>query len=696
MTRDRERREANERETDRSGEREIEPERRERVEGTGTEAADLDATAKRVADLGSHRRSDDAVAERVAPSSGGRRDARPTAVGLGDPLEANRSDERVGRRVAPVQESTGDPPRAVADAPPAVERAAATVEDPIRFAERSEGEAGLVVIEGPGVDRYGLPVTERFHPMADRTAEEPYPVGEGSDPEDLAPADDPAFAWTGGSPYTSRRPALVIHRDEGSVPSLSFLQVLLRDAYKEMVGGEPTAERVDFVANEPRFPDVGRSIVTLDCATGEWSRDVRNGRPVIEREGVDLVPELRRVASTLYTGELGYVVVNVPGEWEDPLRHADFFERLVAAVAGEDPDEAVDEGGAGPGGTDAGVSGRGSTPESGGSTPGLDGSTSGLDGSTGGATPGGDDAPGVDRLGSPPVLLAEPTATDPGPFYRTVGRYYGIEPGRDGRPGLLDGADPTGVAQVETLQERVLRADDADRVALTELRRSGEENDEHYLWKAALVEGLIQRCYRQAGPEYDTLREYRRDEVLARDGDVRIHTEWAPEGSEGPVADVYVEAVPAWNAVATFLGGAGAIPGRDLVVEFETGIGEGAHNFRSIRRTLANYGAVADEVSHVAVVVPPRLLFRGVGRARMLVDLVESWDDRTPKVSADLFVPRLGPGEAGGGVPRGLTRVAGDGGAIHRLYGGGGSGGRAPVGTDDATEGDQPAEGSDR
>lgn len=644
MTRDRRRHDSSERETeesDRSEEREFATEEREDREAGDRAAVEPGLTVGSAGDLDADRRADEAVAERVAPESAVESAHGGVQVAVTDRFEATRPDEAVARTVAPSAERGVEASTTVTERSPAVEREETAVSAPVRFAEEVRGSANTVVVASQGSERYALPVTERFHPMADRGTGEEYPVDDsGSPPDDLSPAADPVFDWTGGSPYTSRRPAVVVHRDEGSVPTLPFLRVLLRDGYREMVGSEPTADRVEFVAGEPRFPSVSRSVLTLDLSDDGWDREVRNGRPVIEREGVDVVPELRGIAETLYAGELGYLVVNVPDAWEDPLRHDDFFDRLVAAIAGEDGEG---DGPRGPGASDG---------------PDAPGTTS--------------EDPPVDRLGSPPVVLAEPRTTDPDAFAGTVARYFGLTPGRDPDRRFSEAGTATRVERLETLQERVLRQDDWRRVAATETRASGEESDEHYLWKAALVDGLVQRLYRQVGAEYDTLRDFHRQEVLAPTGRVSIHTEWTPDGADRAVADVLVDGAPDWETVRSFLGGLDSLPGREVALEVETGIGEGAHNFRSLRRTLDGYGRAVDDVSYVGVVVPPRLLFRGRRRAGMLADLVESWADTVPGVGAGLYVPRLAPGVEGGGTCWELTDART---AIGRLYGqaGGGS-----------------------
>ncbi|PSQ18543.1 hypothetical protein BRD00_04425 [Halobacteriales archaeon QS_8_69_26] len=645
MTRDRKRRESQDRETERSGEREFATERSEGTADVEGVAVDVETTIGSVEDLGPTRTREDAVTERVTPEPDAEAATETPSLRVAPQLEATRRDESVARTLAPAVDDRVDAPTAATVSGLSGTRREPRLSEQVEFEERERGGAGAFVADPMEAEWVALPVTDRFTPLADRGGRPESPLGESpSDDIEIRPEPGPLFDWEGGSPYTSRRPMVVVHRDPPEVPSLSFLQALLRDAYTEMVGEEPTAERVAFVANEPQVPEISRSVVTLDLRDEGWEREVRNGRPVIEREGVDVVPRLREVAETLYAGELGYLVVNVPDEWEDPLRHADFFDRLVAAIAGEayDPDRGSD-----PATSDA-------------------------------------DAPALDRAGSPPVVLADPTETDPDPFFGTVGRYFGFDRGTEHREGFLTDAVPERVVAFETLQERVLRQDDWRRVAATRVRPSGEESDEHYLWKAAVVEGLVQRLYRRRGEDHESLREYHSEELFDPGGSITVATEWSPDvGPDGPTADVYVAEAPDWGAVKTFVGGLGSLHSHDLVLEVETGIGEGAHNFRAIRGTLSEYERVADMVSYVGVVVPPRLLFRGRRRAVMLAELVDSWAEVVPNVDAGLLVPRLAPGVEESGTCWGLVSAWT---AIEELYGGFGTGDGSDDGDDDRGE----------
>ena len=413
--------------------------------------------------------------------------------------------------------------------------------------------------------------------------------------------EDPVFSWTGGSLYSSGRPTLVIHRSSEDLDTRSFLQVLLRDTYKEIEGGEPGAETVEFVAKEPRIPQVQRNIVTLDLTDGGWQSDMRGGSPVIERNNVDIVPTLRDVASTLYTGELGYLVVDVPDRWEGDLLQGNFFDRLVERVA------------------EAGL------PD--------DGENQGF----------------FEVLRSSPVVVANPKIEAEETLFERVCRYFSVGD---------NGGQVSSVDQVERVREQVLRRNDWKRIALTERQSADDESDEHYFWKAAIAEGLaweMQHSFEtQRRPDQDNrpFAEFLKTQIL---GEGIIQTESTPSEDEQIEPDILIESYPQeWvtDGIKEFLD-LEADPSQDIVFEFETGRSEGAFNFRKIRETLEKYPEADVKGKHIYVVLPTRLFFRGEKRARMILDLVESWDKvpRNRDLSASVSVPVLGAGYCRGLIP---------------------------------------------
>jgi len=462
-----------------------------------------------------------------------------------------------------------------------------TVAPTERVEERVEFEITTVQ---PTTEKMNHSVSQQITPQQSSSMDEIEPDEE-----------DPVFAWGGGTPYGSRKPKLVIHKnpkdDESTnlnADTLPFLQTLLRDTYKEMNGGEPDGDTVDFVANEPRVPSVQKSIVTLDLTEGGWNAEIKGGKPVIGRNSDDIVPKLREVASTLYTGEMGYFVVNAPSEWEYEADFTEerFFEKLVAHLteaSGEKENRA-----------------------------------------------------GFETEESPPVTVAEPKAGTENPdaeFSERVSRYFSFR----GRGDTTD----VDVHETEGAKGRVLRKNDWKRVALTERQGTGDgESDEHYFWKATLVEGVAWQMWQgyEETEEIEDFSDFVEEEILS--GEV-IETESELDADDDEEdthkkvkADIEVKALEDWaeQAVEQFLPTDEDAQIPDTVyMEFETGRSEGAFNFRKIRETLEKYQG---ESGDICVVVPPRLLYRGRKRAEMVVDLVNNWEDDENEARA--YVPVLG------------------------------------------------------
>lgn len=485
--------------------------------------------------------------------------------------------------------------------------------EPVHLAEAvEEEEVPISTVEQLGTKQREDSIVQQYAP-AKRAAQDRELKQRGT-LGDLEVEDerDPVFQWSGGSPYGSRRPRFIIHIDGDEVPSLPFLQALLRDTYKELEGGEPGAERVEFIANEPRFPQVQKNIVTLDLTDDDWNATVRSGRPVIERSGIDIVPKLRDVATTLFTGELGYFVLNVPDHWEHPLRRNQFFDRLVDEITGGDKqNQDADDAG-----------------------------------------------PLVEQTKPTPVLLAEPTTTEHDVFFKKLLRYYAL-----GDDEAFERVD-----QVEEVATRVLRQNDWRRVAVTERQQEpGEESDEHYFWKAVLAEGVARQLYWAHEDKYEDFDAFLTGEVVEKErGVIETEQEIGDDGDATAVADVAVNALSEWirKVAAEFVGEDQETVGQRIVLEFETGISEGAFNFRKIRETLEKYEECMGEVSYVAVIVPPRVLFRGYRRSLMIEQLVESWEDTIDEVDAAVFVPVLE-----GGVCGRLQPLSGPNGVLGELYG---------------------------
>lgn len=399
---------------------------------------------------------------------------------------------------------------------------------------------------------------------------------------------DPIFTWGGGSPYGSNKPRFVIHIDKDinneEFPSLELLQAVLRDTYTEIEGGQPGAETVEFIANEPRIPSVQHNIVTLDLTEGEWEPKLRNGEPVIEGQSIDLVSKLQDVVSELYTGQLGYFVLNIPEEWNHPVRRKGFHRKLVKTLAGQNISNDLDE-----------------------------------------------DRSIIEAVQASPVVLAEPTITDVDMFFELAWQYFSLSPRQDA----------SSIGQIEEVKERVLKQNDWRRVALTERQQKGDgESDEHYFWKAAIVIGLARSMWEENNAGFTDFDDFISQNLLTSD---TITTENDKlDGIDG-VPDIYIEPQTSWmgEGLTAFLPTEDRVKQSSVAIEFETGRSEGAFNFRKISETLEKF---EDRQQHelIYLVIPTRVLFRGKKRAEMIDELVDSWSDRHG--NAELCIPVVSRG----------------------------------------------------
>ncbi|AKB84514.1 hypothetical protein [Methanococcoides methylutens] len=403
---------------------------------------------------------------------------------------------------------------------------------------------------------------------------------------------DPVFIWGGGSPHGSDRPKFIVHLDHGNVPSLQFLQVLLRDTYKEIEGGEPGAQSVEFVANEPRIPTVQKNIVTLDLTDGDWNPSIRNNKPVIERNGIDIVPKLREVASNLYTGQLGYFILNVPKKWEHPIRRKDFFAQLVERLSSSKI-----------------TTGKGKTETF------------------------------VDKVKSSPILLVDTYFSNENDFFRKVSKYFSLTASKKF----------SSIGQIEAVKEKILKKNDWKRIALT--KRHENESYEHYFWKALIVEGLARKLWLENEEGFTDFEDFLKKKVI-RDGIIK--TEVAINGGIIPDIEIDTSEKLVIDGLNSFveIENNGHLLNIPAFVEFETGISEGAYNFRKIRNTLEKYlDKGLPHETYIYIVVPSRLLFRGKKRANMIIQLVNSWKELNEGYNVEIFTPVIGSGTCSKLVP---------------------------------------------
>lgn len=402
---------------------------------------------------------------------------------------------------------------------------------------------------------------------------------------------DPVFRWGGGLPYGNDRPVCIVHRNAEAVPSFEFLQRSLRDAYSELRGGEPTVKHAEFVASEIRIPDVPGSIVTLDVSGEEWSPSQTNGRPSIEYAGVDIVPDLVDQVETLYSGGLGYLLINVPQRWENSIRFDDFCHDLVEHL-------------------------------------------------TAATLPGDGEEMGVlEKLQSAPVSIATPRVTEVDAFDDRVARYYAFNEIPESWESI---------AQADTAFQRLLRSGRWTQVALTERQAAGEESDQHYNWKGLLSEGLARALWQAIASE-TPFNTFVRKTLIKKEplkSEHELESEHEPDRQEPPVADIYLDTTLDHidEALDGFLFSeddesfATELP---AVFEFETGFSEGAFQYRKMAESLEKYHGQSGSVNAIYLVIPPRILYRGKEQALLVRDLVTAELAQFDEIAVELCVPVL-------------------------------------------------------
>lgn len=429
----------------------------------------------------------------------------------------------------------------------------------------------------------------------------PESTSTGHRPEPELEERDPGYDWTGGTPYATTTPQCIVHVDSDGVESLPFLQRVLRDTYTELEGGRPRTETLTTRAGTLERPRVDGVIVTLDLTTEEWTVDI-DTRVSLTHGNQELLPEVQALVDSLYGGKLGFLIINIAAD-ELTSRISSSPERTFVAALLDKLEAPVDI----------------------------------------------DDKESLLSADAPPVRIAEPRYDTPAGHRRVRAQYFGFGIG-DSESETVDDLRSSRVAELEAAQEARVRRNDWRRVALTERQdeEMGGESDEHYLWKAALADGLA----------WELRGAYvARNEDISFDRFVRQHLDAdGPIDSEADLsdgtADLCVSMDSEWElaAVEQFLNRTPLDPpqGTAVALEFETGRAEGAFNFRKLRETLDRYDGPAateegDSVGVVCIVVPPRTLFRSGSRARMIRNLVSNWqsdDDAHP--DAALCVPDLG------------------------------------------------------
>lgn len=425
-------------------------------------------------------------------------------------------------------------------------------------------------------------------PQTTTTSTRPEP-----DPEEL----DPGYHWIGGMPYATTTPQCIVHIDpDDDVGSLSFLQRVLRDTYTELEGGRPRTETVNATTGTVTQTRIHGSVVTLDLSGEAWELDITNQRLSITHDDREVLPEIQNLVDSLYGGKLGYLILNIDAAFLKSRFRSDLRGVFVASLL-DKPLETIDL-------------------ENNGQMSSVE----------------------------PPIRIAEPRCADPGIFQRLQAQYFGFDI-TDINSDTTTGRIRGDAAKLEASLENRIRRNSWHRIALTERqdRQTSGESDEHYLWKATLVDSLAWDM-KEGYVEYEEQISFERfvHDHLISDGPITSEAE--VENDCKADLKVSTEKLWAWRGVDNGLFERISIDlpkGTDIMIEFETGRSEGAFNFRKIRETLDKYDTSAK--SKVCVVVPSRILFRSESRARMIQRLVTKWGSSSNDTAdAILCVPELG------------------------------------------------------
>jgi hypothetical protein len=271
------------------------------------------------------------------------------------------------------------------------------------------------------------------------------------------------------------------------------------------------------------------------------------------------------VARTTFAGELGYLVVNVPEQWRDPVVAGDVIERIRRRLdPGSQPDKRPAE--------------TVTEPDS----------------------------------EAPLVAVCEPT--DPETIDLAAQRYwFGTH-----RTDTDDGADADldSVEAVEATFERGLSQLDWLATPLTE--QDDAESTEHYRLKAAVAATAARQLYDREGTDYESRSAYVVEELLG--DDTVLETEYKIESDK--TVDLYVDS----RVVRDFVSTPDDLRPSTAAIEIETGRSQAAADFRKIWHTVERL-AEAD-LDLVSVVVPPRVLLQRKAQAVHIQQLISLWNLR--------------------------------------------------------------------
>lgn len=396
---------------------------------------------------------------------------------------------------------------------------------------------------------------------------------------DLLELEDPFYNWTGGTPHGSGRPAVILHVSSGDEhrASLTFLERRLRDEYTQRRGGEPQAKRVRLVANKPKIPAISNSVVTFDLTSQEWELN-KDTKPIrVERNSEDALEYISEIVRTSYSGELGYLIVNIPDRWRDPISPGDVInqirQRLVTGADG-----AVEEWSA--------------------------------------------------KKGDEESLLVARCEPDDVNEIRAQAHQYWFGELKEAED-AIEQESPLTVEEYEERFERGLRELDWLGTTLTEEHDS--ESEEHYHLKAAIASSIAKSMYKDGSNSTEDLTEFAVKSLL--NDEEPIQSEYSIQSkNRNATIDLRIE----WKrSLSSIVPIPDDIQPSHIAFEVETGRGEGGANFRKIWHTIDR---LENEIDLVCVVIPPRLLLQRRSQSSHLQKLIDIWNQQVE--NGDVQKPR--------------------------------------------------------
>lgn len=372
-------------------------------------------------------------------------------------------------------------------------------------------------------------------------------------------------------PIGRRRPQVIIHEQQADeTESFEFLCRFLRDYYSTIEGGEPSVEPVEFVTNSPRIPSLSDRVLRLDMTGDEWEITSESDAVHARRNGTDILPKLTEIVKTQFSGNLGFLIINVSSSAGASL----FGESQI----GEELYQYF-----------------------------IDGLQ-------------------CDGESHRTVITTSPRNVRDTNWGARFADYLGFE-------GVDESASVVGVEDGywDAVEQTGWRA-----IALTERQDTGEESDQHYLYKATLAHAVGTKAFNSAliSEKDEFFNEYTLECVQTEE----------PTGNAIPDITVDLTQHSSFEqSLQTLV--SDEIPWsefRKAAFEIETAKQEGAFKFRKIRETLDKIES--DEINFIGIVVPPWIVEIDRNGGNIITNLVSHWNQTNDQMTAKLLTLQFSTG----------------------------------------------------